>query len=455
MTRHYKKGGRYISPADWVLTAGGFSLILGIYLCILEKLCQPDVPVPGSLTGMLSAMSLAVAAVLLVAWLALYVTGGDRKRIERLVRKRLFDPRYGNPLGFRDGELLPPIKTRRVSSTAFELTISALSCTVEDLINLAPVISSAISGRYRQYAATSSKADDAFNCVTYRIEDVLADKSLAVDSVEGLKSPDRTLIPIDTETFIDLKTSGSILAAGKTRSGKTTGIVSILLSVLQHGRDRYGSNVIIIDPKLAELSTLPQTLTISPDGDAGLVMEKMEEFEESRKSRQEVLNRLSKKTGNAVKWWDAGMNPSFLFIDEYVALKCLLRKPAKGDGGCNLPSFESLLKRIITMGASAGCFVIISIAEASVEEGGLPSMLKAAMTTKILFKPTVEEARLIWNSEGLKALNVGRAYGAGDCWFSSTDGVHDMPGCVHFPRMEFEVYAELERLMDEYYAPKE
>lgn len=444
-----------MSPAAWISAAGGILLLYSIIFAILKNINQSDVFGLNPFIGKASAISMVAAAVLLAVSPALYLAGGDSKRIECCVKKRLFDPRYGNPLGFREGELFPPVKCRRTSRTSFDLSIKAVSCTVEDLLKLAPAISSSINGKYRQYAVVSSEADEAFNGVTYRIEDVLADKSLTVDCAEGLKSPDRTKIPIDRETFIDLKTSGSILVAGKTRSGKTTGIIAILLSVLQHGRDRYQSNVIIIDPKLAELSRIPRTMTVNPNGDAEPVMAKMMEFEETMRTRQEVLNRLSEETGNAVKWWDAGMNPSFLFIDEYVALKCLLRKPSKGDGGFNLAGFEELLKRIITMGASAGCFVIISIAEASVAEGGLPSMLKAAMTTKILFKPTVEEARLIWDSEQLKSLNVGRIYGAGDCWFSSTDGVHDAPGCLHFPNMEFEVYAELGRLVTEYYTPEE
>lgn len=452
---HYKKECPYMSPAAWIPTAGGIFLFIGISFRILRNINQSDVFGLNPFIGKTSAISITTAAVLLTVWLALYVMGGDRKRIERCVKKRLFDPRYGNPLNFREGELLPPVKCRNVSGTEFALTIKAVSCTVEDLLKLAPVISSSINGRYRQYAAVSSEADEAFNCVTYRITDVLADKSLTVDSAEGLKSPDKTKIPIDRETFIDLKTSGSILAAGKTRSGKTTGVSAILFPVLQHGRDGYDSNVIIIDPKRAELSRLPHAVTVAPNGDAEPVITKMKEFEDTMKTRQEVLNQLSVETGNAVKWWDAGMNPSFLFIDEYVALKSLIPKQVKGDGGFNLTDFEKLLKRIMTMGASAGCFVIISIAEASVEEGGLPSMLKSAMTTKILFKPTLEEARLIWNSERLKTLNAGRTYGAGDCWFSSTDGVHDTPGYLHFPNMEFEVYAELGRLLNEYYAPKE
>ena len=452
---YYKKGGRYMSPAAWILTAGGILLFLAVYFYIIRSINQSDVLGLNHLIGTAAGISMAVSVILLTVWLALYITGGDRKRIEYHVKKRLFDSRYGNPLGFREGELFLPVKCRRINSTTFDIIIDAVSRTIEDLLKIAPTISSSINGRYKKYAVISSEADEAFNYVTYRIEDVLADKSLTVDSAEGLKSPDKTKIPIDTETFIDLKTSGSILVAGKTRSGKTTGIIAILLSVLQHGRDGNDSNVIIIDPKLAELSRIPRTLTVNPNGDAEAVITKMKEFEDTMRTRQAVLNRLSEETGNAVKWWDAGMNPSFLFIDEYVTLKCLLRKPAKGDGGFNLAGFEDSLKRIITMGASAGCFVIISIAEASVEEGGLPSMLKSAMTTKILFKPTVEEARLIWNSERLRCLNVGRTYGAGDCWFSSTDGVHDMPCSLHFPNMEFEVYAELRRLVNEYYAPKE
>lgn len=452
---HYKKGGRYISPAACTLAAGFFFLSFTIFIKFLVFFNQPDVFGLNPFIGKVSDISMAIAVVLFIALYPQYVTGGERKYIERFVRKRLFDSRYGNPLGFRDGELLPPVKCRKINKATFDITIKAVSCTVEDLLRIAPVISSSISGKYKQYAAISSEADEAFNGVTYRIVDVMADKSLTVGSSEGLKSLDKTKIPVDTETFIDLKTSGSILVAGKTRSGKTTGIIAILLSVLQHGRDGHDSNVIIIDPKQAELSRIPHAVTVNPSGEAEPIMEKMKEFEATMKTRQEVLNRLSEETGNVVKWWDADMNPSFLFIDEYVALKSLLPKPIKGDGGCNLASFEGSLKRIITMGASAGCFVIVSIAEASVEEGGLPSMLKSAMTTKILFKPTAEEARLIWSSERLKALNVGRTYGAGDCWFSSTDGVHDTPGCLHFPNMEFEVYAELGRLMTEYYAPKE
>lgn len=456
MHKYHKKSCRYIPPAIKILIAGEFSLLIAMLLNVLKCMSKSDILEINSIMGKVSYIFVIIATAFLILSFILYITSSDSKQIEYCIKKRLFDPGYGNPLGFEENELLPTVKCERINKTAFTLTIETSTCTVDDLINLSTVISSSINGRYKQYAVTSVETDIAFNKVTYRIENVLEDKSLKINLVEELKMLDKTKIPIDKETYIDLTTSGSILCCGKTRSGKTTGIISILMSVLQHGRDEFLSNVMIIDPKGAELSRLPYVITLNSYGQAENVLDQMKEFEKTVRYRQEALNKRSEKTGDAVKWWDAGMNPSFLFIDEYVALRSLLpARATKGDGGYNVKGFDDLLKRIITMGASAGCFVIISIAEASVEEGGLPSMLKSAMTTKILFKPTPEEARLIWNSERLKVLNTERKYSAGECWFSSTDGVHDMPGYLRFPDMKFKVYEELGRLLKEYYAPKE
>lgn len=99
------------------------------------------------------------------------------------------------------------------------------------------------------------------------------------------------------------------------------------------------------------------------------------------------------------------------------------------------------------MGASAGCYAIISIAEASVEEGGLSPMVWSACSTRILFRPTLPEARLIWDADRLTDLAAPRTYGPGGAWFSSTDGVHDRISFVHFPVMRFRVYRELGHLL--------
>ena len=117
-----------------------------------------------------------------------------------------------------------------------------------------------------------------------------------------------------------------------------------------------------------------------------------------------------------------------------------------------MTAFDDLLKRIVTMGASAGCYVILSIAQASVGEGGLPSMLRSAMSTKILFRPTKSEADLLWDSAKTKNMLLERPYAPGEAWFSSTDGTHDEISFVRFPVMDFPAYAELSRLLEAYYA---
>ena len=142
--------------------------------------------------------------------------------------------------------------------------------------------------------------------------------------------------------------------------------------------------------------------------------------------------------------------PSFLFLDEFVALRSVFPSKAAKDSDYCVATFDNIIKRIVTMGASAGCYVIISIAEASVQEGGLPAMLRAAMSTRILFRPTRAEGLLIWDKTKLDPLPE-RTYGPGDAWFSSTDGIHDAVSYVHFPRMDFPVYQAVGQLLSEYY----
>ena len=61
---------------------------------------------------------------------------------------------------------------------------------------------------------------------------------------------------------------------------------------------------------------------------------------------------MSVQAGVALHWWDADMSPCILFLDEFVALRDLYpAKPAKGSDYCRA-TFDALLKRIMTPGAS-------------------------------------------------------------------------------------------------------
>ncbi len=464
--RIYKTGAsplRHALPATKFLVAGGVGLAFGLvillgYLGLANAVA--GVPILGalvSLVGRADALLFGLSFAALGAAVAVHFLLPDTVRIRCLVRRGLVSPAYGNPLHLRDGDLLPRVKCVRESPGVYVLTVAVRGCTIEDIINASSSISSALKGRFVRYAVTQTDAGVAFDKVTFRIEDVTVDRSLTFRSVEEMRPDGPTRLIVQDGTFIDLTTSGSMLVAGKTRSGKTTGIIALLLQALLAGPDKFDSDILIVDPKRAELSRLPTACAPDEDGNVKNILINIKMFEAAMTKRQKVLNDLSEQRGDAVKWWEAGMHPSFLFIDEYVALRAMLpAKPLKDDNPSYcLATFDALLKRIITMGASAGCYVILSIAEASVESGGLPAMLRSAMSTRVLFRPTLPEGRLMWDSDKLADFATSRVYGPGDAWFSSTDGVHDNVSFVHFPHMDFPVYRELGRLMTKYFQDKQ
>lgn len=442
------------APSTKFLVLGGLAGSAGAIMLGAQKALEAieHLPVLGpiiTLTGHTGCVLLAAAACSVITATVLHVVTPDSARIRHSVRQALCNPSCGNPLGLQDGELLPPVKCLQDAPGFFRVIISVRGCTQERIAAVSSSVSSALTKRFREFAVVRTEPGLSGNDVTFYIENVESDRRLTFDSVEQMIPAGPTKLAVQKGDGIDLTTSGSMLVAGKTRSGKTTGIVALLLQVLLAIRENGNGEVVIIDPKNAELGQLPGVVVPDCDGEVATILNAVKDFWDKTIRRQRLLSEKSRRAGDAVKWFDAGLSPCFLVIDEYVALRGMFpAKPGKGNDYC-LATFDALIKRLVTMGASAGCFVIISIAEASVESGGLPAMLRSAMSTKILFRPTLPEARLMWDSEKLKDLVADRTYNAGDAWFSSTDGVHDNVSFVRFPQMNFPIYRELGRLLAE------
>lgn len=376
----------------------------------------------------------------------------NRQRIRYYARQALYDHHHGNPLALKEGERLPKLRVIENAPGVFWLEVTALAVTVEELQTTQSALSSGMRGKLSSYAVTEVDADTAARHVRFKIEEVTVDRSITVTSLDDLAMDEVTHLNVQHGTRIDLMASGSMLVAGKTRSGKTTGIIALLLQVLAFGPDTHGSRVIIVDPKQAELSRVPHTVTLDPAGTAYPAFEAMREYEAAIKARQAALNDASELRGDAVKWWELDMHPAILFIDEFVALRSLI--PSRADKerpDYSIKDFDDTLRRIITMGASAGCFVILSIAQANADQ--IPTMLRDAFSTRVLFRPTLDEGRLLWNTSQVNGL-PHRLYRPGDAWFSSADGVHDAVSHVHFPRFApgFGEYRMLGKLLTAYQA---
>lgn len=263
-----------------------------------------DIALTQRIAGAFKVIAITLLTASIIAFIsavAVHCLIPDNIKIKYMVRKSLYCFSYGNPLHLKDGERLPSVKCTDKGLGVFYLTIKAISCTVEDIQNISSSISSSLNKkRFNQYAVVQTDTDIAFNNVTFRIEDVTVDRSLTFLDVNEMKQNERTMLAVQKDTYIDLTTSGSILTAGKTRSGKTTGIISLLLQALLWGRDNFGSEITIIDPKQAELSRLPHVVTLDENGEAKDIIAAMKHFAETIVKRQKILNDLSEQSGDAV-----------------------------------------------------------------------------------------------------------------------------------------------------------
>lgn len=276
----------YASPSVNLLVLGLAALVLGGVLALgcrglASAVSVPIVGAVGHMIGQAAAVALGAGVAALIAAAVVHRCQPASAVIRHKVQRALCHPRYGNPLRLREGELLPGVNCKDIGGGVgvYELTIEARSCTVEAITDAASAISTAINGRYVRYIVTQTDAGVAHDHVTFRIEDVTTDRSLRFEHVEDMRPTSPTRLRVQDGADIDLTTSGSILCAGKTRSGKTTGIIALLLQTLQCGRDKFGSECIIIDPKQAELSRLPHVVTLDADGEAKAILAALRWFE--------------------------------------------------------------------------------------------------------------------------------------------------------------------------------
>lgn len=382
----------------------------------------------------------------------------DDREIKYIVRRRLCAFAHGNPLHLREGEIEPKVIVKRIDRDGFRIRVECASAKFEDVAKLDSAISDSLRVKYGDYAVTSQVEDVAGRYVDYFIENVVAEyqKQSIYNSINDVPAEDVTRLHIRDDVFIDYSKvlNASTLMCGGTRSGKSTAAIStFLLPVLKHGPDNYGSKVIVVDPKSAELSQCSHVLSPDINGDVEHILAAIRDFNQTRIQRQKIINEEGRKRGKAVKWFQIGMHPCLLFLDEWISLVDLFpRKASKEKPDYSVGAFQNLIKMIATQGASAGCFLVISTGQASVGVGGLDSVVNNACGIRILFKPKRNDAAFIWDSKQIEAMREWD-FSPGDAWYSIDDGVHNHVGFIKFPRLSdsFDEYGALSELMEKYY----
>lgn len=444
----------YSSPTPKLLLGAGVLSLLALIILLLEQIVVLFLRLfgKGVVNYKIAIISLfAIACIIFIVAIIEFACRSDRRKIQYLLQKKFCNIKYGNPLNLKEGQYLPVIKVFE-HQKGYKIRISCKSAKFSDLLNLTDVISSYLDEKkFKDYAVIFKEPDIACNYVEYIIQNVVsnANKQSVYHSIEDIPSDDVTKRYINDGISLKYSTilNASALIVGRTRSGKTTGIIStFLLPTLKQGPDRFGSKVIIIDPKSAELSRCP--FVLSPDmenGNASHILQAIEEFNSIRIKRQQIINKYNKK------WFQIGMKPSILFIDEFVAFLDLFPvKSTKDNPNYCVDYIQSLLKQIATMGASAGCFLILSVAQASVGAGGISSIINNACGIRILFKPSKQEAKYLWSADKLETMNE-REFMPGDAWWSADDGINNNVSFIKFPKLEFNEFEALSDLLIKYY----
>lgn len=444
---------KFYSPTPKLLLGVGSLLIFTILVLLAEQIVIFFLRLfgKGAANYKIAIISLlSVACILFVVAITELILRPDKRKIQYLLQQRFCDVKYGNPLNLKEGEYLPVIKVFE-HPKGYQIRISCKSSKFSDLLNLDSSISSYLTGRFNNFSVITKTQDIACNYVEYIIQDVVsnANKQIIYNSIEDIPS-DVTKRYIRDDVYIDYSKvlNSSALICGRSRSGKTTGIIStFILQTLKQGADKFGSKVIIIDPKSAELSRCPFVLSPDINGSNEKILKVINGFNNIRVKRQQIINQYK----GSVKWFQIGMKPAILFIDEFVSFLDLFPdKPSKNNPHYCLSYIQLLLQQIATMGASAGCFLIISVAEASVGAGGIPSIINNACGIRILFKPSKQEARYLWSADKLETMNE-REFMPGDACWSADDGINNNVSFIKFPKLEFNEFEALSDLLIKYY----
>ena len=224
----------------------------------------------------------------------------ERLAIRQMLRYRLFAKAGGNPLGLKNESAIPSLDVRDDGEGRYRVIIDTTACSADTLVKLPKIISSGLIDDYAGWAVVAVDEDPASSFVSYIIEDVTRSKKIVAETPWEIYSDHVTQLVIQEGFFLDLTKSGSMLMVGKTRSGKTTAVECMLIQLLAHGPDEYGSKILTLDPKGAELSRLPYTLSPDEDGSAKGMLQALRDFEQTRRARQKVLDDLSERHGRPV-----------------------------------------------------------------------------------------------------------------------------------------------------------
>ena len=311
---------------------------------------------------------------------------------------RLQDTPYISVPAVRVGASLPSHITVEVEKLAGMYDIDKLT---ED-------IDSSFRGKLGAYAVTSSRITDDGLFYKFVLEDKGTDKTWRPATVELMKQKSHE-IKLQKGLTINLADKPHIIAWGKSGSGKSSLIFSIILQLFLSGSEMY-----FIDPK-SEFSAFKEFYPanrIAEDTEPILTI--LRHVCEELKERQRIVAKAVRERQEiGLRGYDIGLTPVVLIADEIGSAVASMDSKQKKE-------FLALLTQIVQKGRSVSVFCIIAT-QSPKTDTTLSSDIRSQFATKILLgSANGETQRMAFDGEVATKGGVDRFKG-----FYISDGKTD------------------------------
>lgn len=240
-----------------------------------------------------------------------------------------------------------------------------------DIDKMIEDINSSFRKKLSDYAVTSALITENGLMYKFILEDKGSDKTWRPATLDEMKQKSH-VIKLQESLSINLADSPHLIVWGKSGSGKSTAILSIILQLFLQGAETY-----FIDPKLeysAFKNFYPSDM-IAEDTEA--ILELLRRVCDKMKARQRKVSkgvRERKKMG--LRAYDLDMKPAVVVADEIGSAVAMMDSKQKKE-------FLGLLTQIVQKGRSVSVFAIVGTQSPKVETT-LSSDIRQQFATKIL-----------------------------------------------------------------------
>lgn len=374
MATTYKKNAQnvykvpfYVQFWTWwalVLALAVLSLLLGLVVSI--KIVQV---VLWSLVAILTiwrAYSLT-KSVIKAKTIGKYIT---EKKAEKAVTKSLLATMSVNRLQDTPYISVPSVTVCDSRPSHISLEVEKLAG-MYDIDKMIEDINSSFRKKLSDYAVTSAMITENGLMYKFILEDKGSDKTWRPATLDEMKQKSH-VIKLQENLSVNLADSPHLIVWGKSGSGKSTAILSMILQLFLQGAETY-----FIDPKLeysAFKNFYPSDM-IAEDTEA--ILELLRRICDKLKDRQRKVSkgvRERKKMG--LRAYDLDMKPVVVVADEIGSAVAMMDSKQKKE-------FLGLLTQIVQKGRSVSVFAIVGTQSPKVETT-LSSDIRQQFATKIL-----------------------------------------------------------------------